>query len=147
MEKLFNDRARLIALLELLPEQFIDDLVNDYLWNANYPQHFNLIFDKYKTKRKEILFQFSNPKIKKVFTKFNEDFDSLMNFLITNFAVPKSMHHQETNLNICYLQPRIHHNFRLSEGSEKSNAETDSIKWNEYKVELDGRATIFENSL
>jgi hypothetical protein len=30
MEKLFNDRARLIALLELLPEQFIDDLVNDY---------------------------------------------------------------------------------------------------------------------
>jgi hypothetical protein len=146
MDQLFDDKSRLTTYIEILSEKFVDDLVNFYLWNANYPQHFNLIFDRYTAKRKEILFQFSNNKIRANFEKLNNSFDLLLKFLTLNFSVPKSLLRHETNIYTCYLLPRYHHNFRLDEGSVLGEEEKDAFEWNKHKKELDHLAENFELS-
>lgn len=47
MNYVLDDKSRLIKVLELLPEKFVDDFVNYYLYNANYPQEYNEILEKY----------------------------------------------------------------------------------------------------
>lgn len=145
MNKFLNDKLRFTAILDLLSEKFVDDFVNYYLYNAYYPREFNETFDKYDEIKREILLEFSNIKIRASHTELNKSFDVLKVFLISHFYIPKE-HYEMKNARYFYLEPRLHHNFRLSEGGKIGNEEKDSKEWNRYKNELYKHTESFEDA-
>lgn len=143
---LLDDKSRFIAVLCLLSEKFVDSLVNDYLYNAYYPTEFNKVLRAYGEHKKELLAAFSNPKIKVAYQQLNKIFDVLEKFLTFHFYIPQSHYEGRKKQPPFYLEPRIHHNFRLSEGGKKKDKEKDSKEWDEYKNELDKLAYDFKKS-
>ncbi len=139
-----NDKSRFIAVLSLLPEKFVDDLVNFHLFNAHYPSNFTDIFLKYDDYRSEIMSEFSNYETNTAWNKLNEAYLTLSKFLITHFSVP-NVHKQQKNPWF-YLETKIHHNFRISEGDVNTDDQQDSREWNKYKRDLDKLAGDFEKS-
>lgn len=145
MNKFLNDKSRFTAILDLLSEKFVDDFVNYYLYNAYYPREFNETFDKYDEIKREILLEFSNTKIRTSHTELNKSFDALKVFLISHFYTPKE-YYKMKNARYFYLEPRLHHNFRLSEGGKIGNEEKDSKEWDRYKNELHKYTESFEDA-
>jgi len=146
MSQFPTDKSRLETVLEMLPERLVNDLVKEYLYNAYYPNEFTGIFSKYADYKKEELASFSNRKIRKFYKKMNEKFDVLNSFLIDHFWVPKGHYEMHDNPPFRYLEPRIHHNFRISEDAKHGTQEEDSKEWDRYYVELNNLAEDFERA-
>lgn len=146
MKKLLDDKSRFIAILEFLPENFIGDFVNYYLYNAYYPIEFNKILYVYVKYKKELLAEFSNPKIQDAYQQFNKTFDIIEKFTTSHFYIPEAHYKRYKDQPFFYLEPLLHHNFRISEGGESENKEKDSLEWDKYKNELDGYAGDFEEA-
>lgn len=97
----------------------MDDLVNYYLYNAYYPREYNEVIDKYVVRKKEILSEFSNSKINNFYLLLNQSFDTLRRFLTDHFSIPNNHYEMHKNPPFLYLEPSLHHNFRLSEGGKR----------------------------
>ncbi len=138
MNQYLDDKSRLVKVLRLLSEKFVDDLVCYYLYNAMYPQEINTILSEYAEHKKEILSEFSNPKIDAAYINLNKSFDVLTKFLTEHFWTPNVHYKMYKNPHFLYLEPRIHHNF----GGENK----DPMLWDKYKSELDKIANEFEKS-
>jgi len=148
MNEPLDDKSRFVKVLKLLPENFIDDFVRGDLWNASYPWQLNSKISKYDNYSKEILSEFSNPKINKAWKAFNKLFYALEKFLADNFWVP-----EHSLRDYFYLRPDIHHNFHdkweYIERREKPEAYKDwcdkaSVEWWKAKSKLDNLAEEFE---
>jgi len=151
-EEKFSDKWRLGKFLNLLPEGFIDDFLNNYLWNGYYRADFRKRLLRYEAYSKEILSEFSNRKINKGWKTFNNSFDTLIRFLNEHFWIPDAHHERDDSPPFVYLRPDIHHNFMEGVEQEKNETIEDrrerrnkaSAKWDRYKQELDVLATEVE---
>lgn len=146
MSNLLDDKSRFLAILELLSEKFVDDFVNYYLHNAYYPREYSPTLDMYARKKDEVLSAFESKKIEVARNQLNGTFDELNRFLINNFSTPNEHYRMHKNPPFLYLAPRIHHNFRLSEGGNTQDATKDSNEWNKLKQETDALAENFEKA-
>jgi len=146
MNQILDDKSRFISFLELLPEKFVNDFVNYYLFNAYYPREHNVILDKYNDRKSEIMSEFSNTKINESYRDLNNTFDVLRKFLINHFDIPNDHYKMYENPTFLYLDPRSHHNFRISYGAKEEDTEKDSMEWNKLKSELDNLAENFERA-
>ena len=138
MNNFLDDKMRFVTILKFLPEKFVDDFVNYYLWNAKYPVEANEILFKYAEYKKEILSEFSNSKINDARINFNKSFDVLTKFLTDHFWIPNQQYEMHKNPPFFYLEPRIHHNF----GGKNMNP----ILWHKYKSELEKIANEFKET-
>lgn len=146
MNQALDDKSRFIGVLEFLPEKFVDDLICCYLYNAYYPTEMDRVISAYREYKRTILSEFSNVKINVSYAKLNESFDVLTEFLSKHFWIPDDHYEMYKNPPFFYLEPKIHHNFRFSEGSMEEGRERDFKEWNRYKKELDSCATNFEEA-
>ncbi|MDE1969996.1 MAG: hypothetical protein KGI50_00210 [Patescibacteria group bacterium] len=123
---LLDDKSRFVEVIKLLPEKFVNDL-RDYLFEAHFPVRYNEVFSKYFNRSDEFLLTFSTSKINKAYQKVETFFSNLIDFLNSNFDIPKGYH-----LNPLYreLRPEISHRFG------KHDAESQK-KWDKYKRDLD----------
>jgi len=147
INELLNDKSRFNSILNLLPEKFVEDWVN-YLWNANYPTGYTEAIRLYDDYRKKIMSEFTDLKTNAQYKKLNEAFADLKSFLDLHFNVPQEHYKTYKNPPFYYLEPRVHHNFRLDEGRQNSQSseKQDSREWNKYKNELDKLAKTFNQS-
>lgn len=144
IKNLLNDKSRFAAVLEYWPESFIDNFVNYYLYNAFYPAELNKVLWAYSKHKKESLATFSKLKIQDTYHQFNNAFDVLEKFITSHFYIPEAHYKGYENPPFCYLEPKLHHNFRISEGGTPEDKEKDSREWDKYKSDLDKYAKNFE---
>lgn len=137
--KLEDNKKHFTTFLKLLPEKFINDFVDCYLWNAYYPVKFNKIIQRYNDYSKEILSEFTNIEINNAWKNFNISFNELIKFLIKHFSIPNQHYLMYKEPPYFYLETRIHHKF---------NKQTDEIsqQWDRYKNELDKTADKFKKT-
>lgn len=136
---LLDDQSRFIRTIRILSEFFINDFVGRWLHNGYYPTDFNEILCIYDDYSKELLSEFSNPNINIVYKVFNKSFYILKKFLTAHFAIPKQDYVRYDYPPFYYLEPEIHHNFGKQDA-------TSSLRWDEYKKELDNLADKVEKN-
>lgn len=138
MDQHLDDRSRFAKVLNLLPEEFIDNFIRYYLDNAYYPKEINEILSEYIAYKQSLLSEFSNSKINESYAQLNKSFDILTKFLFEYFWTPADQYKMYKNPPFFYLKPDIHHNF----GGENKNP----ILWDKYKRNLDKIANEFRTA-
>lgn len=120
-----NDKTRFDQFLKILSETFVDHLIKEELFNAEYDVNENGILDQYSNYKQQILARFEGSKINKAYENFNTSFDTLKVFLRDHFWIPDDHYRMHKDPHIAYLEPRIHHNFG---GANKNPQEWDALK-------------------
>lgn len=141
-----NDESKLERILNLLPEAFVEDFVNYHLYNGFYPWDYVTTLDGFNAVKNEVMLEFHDEKANKKFQNLKEEFNRLNEFLLTHFSIPHVHYQMHEDPPFLYIEPRIHHNFRLSEGGYHEDVASDSREWNRLRGELNGLAENFFNA-
>jgi len=145
-EKNLDNKTRMESFLKIFPEYLVNNFASDLKGGANFRNEIINRLAEYDRKKDEELLKFYGCGIKKFQKRFNRSFENLNTFLIHNFWIPR-VHYQEfKNPPLRYLLPRIHHNFRLTEGGRHQASEEDSREWDRKKEELDELVSRFHCS-
>jgi hypothetical protein len=137
-----EDKKRFEKLIEILPEEFVDDFVNYWLYNNYYPREYSKTFDEYSEYTRKTLSKFSDKKINLLYDKLNSSFEELKKFLIEHFYIPKA-HYESGAAKFLYLEPRLNYNFWISEGGPKGIYPKEYLK--EFNS-LKGRVNLYAES-
>ncbi len=132
-----DDKSRLAKVLELLPEWFIREFLGYYLFNIYYPYGYIERLERFDTDKDEIMLEFSNRKINAKFEILKRKFESLNEFLVNHFSVPRAHYKAYENPPYLYLEPRLHHNFFHSElGGQQDYTDEMRSEFNRLAAEL-----------
>jgi hypothetical protein len=82
-----EDKQRFKKVIELLPEEDVDEFINRQLFNGSYSRRFADILRRYSDYKNKVLSSFSNTRINRRYKKLNESFDILYSFLVHHFFV------------------------------------------------------------
>jgi hypothetical protein len=139
-ELLLDDQSRFNKVMEMFPENFIDDFINYFLWNGHYEKKVNTLLDKYNLYSREVLSEFIDKDTNRAWQQFNESFYALRHFLATEFDIPQAHFEMYDKPPFVYLKPAWHHNFNEA----LLDREKREPLWHGLKKQLDEMASEFE---
>lgn len=143
-ELLLDDQSRFNKVMEMFPENFIDDFVNYFLFNGKYEVETNDLLDRYNLYSREVLSEFIDENINQAWQQFNESFYTLRHFLGIEFDIPQAHFEMYDKPPFLYLKPAWHHNFH--ESFLIMDAKEMSIKWGELLDQLRKLSEDFEKN-
>lgn len=115
-----SDKSRVVRVLEILPERFVDEFANIFLLEfGKITADHNERLDEYYNYSTELMSEFSDNSLNSSWKNLNESFYALNNFIGANFHALETISWSEyAPYPYLYLHPHLHPELRKSKVNE-----------------------------